>query len=256
MARNAAAAVAGAFDLGALACSAQLLGRRPRPARGERAPRERPRPVRPAGRNVPGRQAPAGRRRDRARVRPPAARRRRLPRSTATPRPRRAMSPPPRSPAATPPRWRPASRCRCTARSGTPPSTTSACWLTKVRALVARLGQPGLAPPSGPSPFARAVTRPPEPLGCRTVCRRAGSSGAIAGRGDASETAVGLTVERRDLRDAVRGLIAEHRCRRVGLAHGWATKSASPDSRSPSGTAVPAPGWPRPASSWRNWAGT
>ena len=100
--------------------------------------------VRPAGRGVPGGQAPARRRGDRPGVRPAAARRggRRARRWRAPPPP--GTSRPPGSPAPTRPTGPPAPRCRCTARSATPRSTTS-----PVADEGARAGRaPGAARPS------------------------------------------------------------------------------------------------------------
>ena len=126
LARNAAAAVAGAFDLGALACSAQLLGAgRALLEASVRHASVRAQFGQPVGtfQAVKHKLADVAIALEFARPLLDAA----AAAITATPRPRRAMSPPPRSPAPTPPRWRPAPRSRCTARSGTPPSTTSAC---------------------------------------------------------------------------------------------------------------------------------
>ena len=94
--------------------------RRRRPARAVGRLRQAAHAVRQADRQLPGRQAPARRRARRARLRPSAAVRRRADSSTARDvsaakvacRRRRV----PRGPRR---------RCRCTARSATPPSTTS-----------------------------------------------------------------------------------------------------------------------------------
>ena len=66
-----------------------------------------------------------------------------------------------------------------------------------------------------------------------------------------------LTVEQRDLRDAVRGLIAKTDDRRAPPGRRLCDEIGVAGTRDPrSATAAPAPGWPRPASSWRNSAGT
>ena len=86
----------------------------------------------------------ARRRADRARLRPPAGRRgaaldRRPAHGARTSRR-------PRSPPATRRTWPPGLRCRSTARSDTPRSTTCGLWLTRVRAPGRRLGH-AAAPP-------------------------------------------------------------------------------------------------------------
>ena len=70
-----AGAVARAREAGTLACAAQLLGAGRALLEASVQPRQAAEPVRPADRVVPGGQAPARRRGDRARVRPAAARR-------------------------------------------------------------------------------------------------------------------------------------------------------------------------------------
>ena len=159
--------------------------RGPRPARGQRAARRAADPVRPADRVVPGGQAPARRRGDRAGVRPAAARRgRRRASPTAGPPPRRDVS---------------AAKVACTdaahraARAalqvhgaiGYTQEHDLHLWLTKVRALAGAWGS--------------------------QAEHRARVMAATAPMG---QPGMELTDEQRDLRDAVRGLLAAAAARR------------------------------------------
>ena len=118
------AAISLTADRAAVATAAELLGLADRMIAHDRRLRQGAPPVRPAHRELPGRQAPAGRGPGQARVRPAGGLRRRLGPRRGRARPHRPASTAKARPRTRPPR-RPGSPSRCTGPSATPGSATS-----------------------------------------------------------------------------------------------------------------------------------
>ncbi len=213
--------------------------RGPRPAGGQRAARRAADPVRPAGRGVPGRQAPPGRRGDRARVRPPAARR------------------------ALPSRWRPAIRGAARDVSAAKVACTDAA-RRAARAGAAGARRDRLHRGARPAPVAdEGRARWPGPGAARPNTGRAVMAATHRRRmprHGADRRAAGPA--RRGPRAAgppagpapQPGETGQARATTGRCGSGCAARSASLAWPSRSATAAPAPARPRPTSSWRNSA--